>query len=287
MAGSKTDYDITTWNVRDMGSPAKRQKVHTYLNRRKAQITCLQETHLAEGEAIKLQRRWRGQIFSTEASAFAKGALVWVRAGVPFEVLSSSIDKEGRWVLVNGRLDGREVLIGSIYTPNQGQLEFLNGLSAKIREIGAERVVLGGDINTILDVDLDRSTPPLRGAPVHKLAKGTLEWMECWDLVDVWRLQHGRTREYSYHSAVHDIHVRLDRIICTRNISTDMLSSEYLCRTYSDHNPLKVKYTSGAVRSPVPQWRLQPTMLEDPVFREELAAHIIEYFEANDRSASG
>ena len=261
MAGSKIDYDIVTWNVRGLGSPTKRQKVHTYLNRRKAQIVCLLETHLAKGEAIKLQRRWRGQIFATETSAFARGALVWVRAGVPFEVLSSLIDKEGRWVLVHGRLDGREVLIGSIYATNQGQLEFFNGLSARIRKFGADRMVLGGDFNTILDVDLDRSIPHLKGAPVHKLAKGTSDWMECWELVDVWRLQHGRMKEYSYHSAVHDIHVRLDRIICTRNISMDMLSSEYLCRTYSDHNPLKVKYSSGAAYSPVPQWRLQPAML--------------------------
>ena len=210
MAGSKTYYDIITWNVRGLGSPAKRQKVYAYLNRRKAQIVCLQETHLAKGEAIKLQRRWRGQIFATEASAFAKGALVWVRAGVPFEVLSSLIDKEGRWVLVGGRLDGREIMIGSVHAPNQGQIEFLNSLSAKIREIGAEKMVIGGDFNTILDVDLDRSSSPLRGAPVHRLAKGTSEWTESWGLVDVWRLQHGRVQEYSYYSAVQDIHVRLD-----------------------------------------------------------------------------
>ena len=286
MARINISYDIVTWNVRGLGSPTKRQKIHTYLNRRKAQIVCLQETHLAKGEAVKLQRRWRGQIFATESSAFARGALIWIRAGVPFEVTSSRIDKEGRWVLVHGRLDGQEVLIGSIYVPNQGQLEFLNGLSANLREFETDRIILGGDFNTILDIDLDRSTPPLRGAPAHRLAKGTLEWMEHWGLVDIWRLQHGRLKEYSYYSAVHDIHVRLDRIVCTRNICIDMLSSEYLCRTYSDHNPLKIRYNSNGAQSSASQWRFQPVMLEDQAFREDLAAHILEYFELNDKSTS-
>ena len=127
-----------------MGSPSKRQKIYAYLCRRGAHIVYLQETHLAKGEAIKLQRRWRGKVFATETSAFAKGALIWVRPGVPFEPLETRIDKEGRWVLSKGRLNGEEVTLGSIYAPNQGQLEFLGELSPTLRDVGTEKMIIGG-----------------------------------------------------------------------------------------------------------------------------------------------
>ena len=86
---------------------------------------------------------------------------------------------------MNGRLDGHKILIGSIYVPNQGQLEFFHNLLVKIREAVTDKVLIGGDFNTVLDVQLDRSIPPLRGAPIHKLAKGMSEWMDGWDFVDV------------------------------------------------------------------------------------------------------
>ena len=189
MANVTKDYVIATWNVRGLGSPSKRQKVYAYMCRRGVQIALLQETHLAQGEAIKLQRRWRGKIYATETSAFARGALIWIRTGTPLEVAETRIDKNGRWVLLRGRLDGQEITLGSIYAPNQGQLTFLQELSLVLREVGTDKMVIGGDFNSVLDIMMDRSTPPLLGAPAHKIAKGLLEWSKHWGLEDVWRVR--------------------------------------------------------------------------------------------------
>ena len=41
----------------------------------------------------------------------------------------------------------------------------------------------------------------------------------------------------------------------------------------------------GRAIPPVPTWRLQPATLADPVFRDSLETHIIEYFEANEGTA--
>mgnify|MGYP002804950728 CR=1 FL=1 len=121
---------------------------------------------------------------------------------------------------------------------------------------------------------------------MHKLAKGVTSWLENWQLVDVWRLQHEKEKEYSYYSSVHNVHVRLERIVCSRNLCSMFVASEYLGCTYLDHNPLKVRFGDENRPSPIPQWRLQPTTLGDPVFREELAADITEYFELNQGTAS-
>ena len=64
---------------------------------------------------------------------------------------------------MEGKLDGQDVILGSVYAPNSGQVEFSNCLFPRLWEISAENMVLGGDFNIILDTDLNRSTPPLAG----------------------------------------------------------------------------------------------------------------------------
>ena len=54
-----------------------------------------------------------------------------------------------------------EVTQGSVYAPNQGQLEFLRTLLATLQEVHTDKIVIGGDFNSGLDIDLDIPTPPL------------------------------------------------------------------------------------------------------------------------------
>ena len=79
-------------------------------------------------------------------------------------------------MLLKGCLSGQEVTLGSISAPNQGQLEILRELSLIIREVSTDKMIIGGDFNSVLDVVMDRSTPPLPSAPAHKIAKGLANW---------------------------------------------------------------------------------------------------------------
>ena len=274
-------YTLITWNVRGMGSPAKRHKVLMMLKRRGAHIALLQETHISKGEALKLQKRWRGRIYATEYSAFARGALIWVRAGVPLEVGKSYIDPEGRHVILEVKLNGKDLILGCIYAPNTGQGQYLTDLSGILSLTGVRPKILGGDFNMVADTDMDRSTPPLLGAPIHKVAEGYRVWMNNWGLEDVWRVHHPTEREYSFYSGLHKLHVRLDTVICSAELTHCFIQSEYLSKTVSDHNPLMVMMQSGDTRPAVPLWRLQKEALEDSVFREDLRGEIRNYLGEN------
>ncbi|KAJ1137272.1 hypothetical protein NDU88_003685, partial [Pleurodeles waltl] len=86
----------------------------------------------------------------------------------------------------------------------------------------------GGDFNAVLDTDLDRSTPPLQGATSTKTAKKLVGWLDAWGLVDAWRLQHPATRDYSFYSGLHQVHTRIDRIVCTAGLARRVTHAEYL-----------------------------------------------------------
>ena len=123
-----SEYKVMTWNVRGIATPLKRHRVYSYLRRRHIQIACIQETHLTKVELTKLGKRWRGQVFGMCYSAFARGVLIWVAPGVPFVKTKVTIDQEGRYVLLEGELDGRSLNVAALYCPNVNQKAFLEGV---------------------------------------------------------------------------------------------------------------------------------------------------------------
>ena len=265
---------------------SKRYKVFAYLKRRGTHIAMLQETHMNEAEAKALQRRWRGQVYCTTYSAFARGVLIWIRPGVPFQKTGCTIDPEGRFVVVRGRLDGRDLALTSVYAPNVEQGKFLAELSNRLANFMIHPIILGGDFNCIADVGLDRSHPPLKESPVYRLAKQYTTWQTEWGLVDSWRRHNPAGRDYSFFSSIHQLHVRLDTFLCSAATQEAVQGVEYLARTVSDHNPALLTLQWDRAKSSIPTWRLKPEALEEGMFRETIREHITQYFEANHNTAS-
>lgn len=281
-----TIIKIGTWNVRGIHTPSRRYLIYSYLKRHHIQIALLQETHLPKPEIALLQRRWRCQIYATGYSAFARGVLIWVRPGVPFEIQDTVIDAEGRYVIVRGMLDGRQVVMASLYAPNTEQGVYLDSLSCVLAPWHGIPLILGGDYNSVLDVSLDRSFPPLPGRNMYTAMKALINWATQWRLTDIWRHRNPVDNHYSYYSGAHDLHVCLDRYMVLDDLLPNVSTAYYLGRTHSDHNPYVLQQEWEHVRSPIPLWRLQPDTLLDAPFRNLLATTIAQYFDENTGTAS-
>ena len=236
----------------------KRHKVFTYIKRRGVHVALLQETHLNAEEGKALQKRWRGQLYHTTFSAFARGVLIWIRPGVPFQCIRTWIDPEGRYVAVTGRMGGRDLTLVSVYAPNVEQGKFLTELSNRLASCLMGPVILGGDFNCIANITLDRSHPPLRDSPVCRLAKQFNTWQLKWGLIDSWRKHNGESRDYSFFSSIHELHVRLDAFLCSATVHESVQCVEYLARTVSDHNPVLLNLKWDRTRPCIPTWRLKP-----------------------------
>lgn len=97
-----------------------------------------------------MRRRWRGQLYATGYSAFARGALMWVRPDVPFAVTQTLIDVEGRYVIIQGTLDGRHIILASLYAPNVDQANFLNKVTNILAPWHDIPMILGGTTTAYL-----------------------------------------------------------------------------------------------------------------------------------------
>ncbi|KAJ1098413.1 hypothetical protein NDU88_003524 [Pleurodeles waltl] len=178
-------YTIFTWNVRGIHTPKRRYSIYSYLKRHSVHIAFLQDTHLALPEVSRLRRRWRGQLNAMGYSTFAKGALIWIRPGVPFVEEVQIVDDQGRYVLVQGHLAGRALVLGSIYAPNSEQASFFHILSCQLSGWSDYPWLLGWDFNSVLDPILDFSFSPLPTAPTMAAARALSTWATNWRLLDI------------------------------------------------------------------------------------------------------
>ena len=77
---------FTSWNVKGLNSPVKRNKVINQLKFLNTKIAFLQETHLKPLDHAKLHRGWVGQLYHSSFSSKACGAAILIHKSIPFSL---------------------------------------------------------------------------------------------------------------------------------------------------------------------------------------------------------
>lgn len=73
-------------------------------------------------------------------------------------------------------------------------------------------LIIGADMNAVVDVSLDRSC--VQNYPTHSLLHdGLCKFTSDFSLIDVYRIFHPTKRQYTFYSASHKSYSRLDYII--------------------------------------------------------------------------
>uniref|UniRef100_A0AAQ6AJ52 exodeoxyribonuclease III n=1 Tax=Amphiprion ocellaris TaxID=80972 RepID=A0AAQ6AJ52_AMPOC len=116
---------VITYNVKGLHSPVKRKKILSQLKNENCHIAYLQETHLSDVEHDKLKRSWADQVFySSHPSGRKRGVAILIHRQVNFTPASTFIDPNGRYIMVNGSVDGLQVSLLNIYAPNTSEPKF-------------------------------------------------------------------------------------------------------------------------------------------------------------------
>ena len=128
-------------------------------------MACLQETHLIESEAIKLGKKWKGQLYAASYSAYARGTLIWIAPGVPYKLQYAEMDIQGRYVMIQGTLDGKDLTLLNSYGPNVDDRDFFPQMQDLLAAEISSTLIWVGDHNCILDGQTDRDPPKLNTKP--------------------------------------------------------------------------------------------------------------------------
>ena len=121
-------------------------------------------------------------------------------------------DDNGRYILLNAKVQGSDYILGNVYAPNKikEQCNFFVELQQKFDDfitIQDQRIIIGGDFNVIMDQNLDCAG----GSPKEKESVIFLNDI-ClnYDLIDVWRTRNPDSTLFTWRQKKPLIQRRLD-----------------------------------------------------------------------------
>uniref|UniRef100_A0A3P8NIL1 exodeoxyribonuclease III n=1 Tax=Astatotilapia calliptera TaxID=8154 RepID=A0A3P8NIL1_ASTCA len=250
-----------SYNVNGLHSPIKRKKILGQLKSFNCHIAFLQEMHLSDIERDK-----------------KRGVTILVHRQINFTPLTTYRDPHGRYIVVNGSVDGVLVSLINIYAPNEDEPNFIHTISNLVLQKCSGVLLLGGDFNCVLSRYLDKQ--PSSKSHASQMRKALKHLTTELGLIDVWRNRFPRVRDYTFYSHRHASYSSIDFFFTSKTEEHRIDNIEILPITLSDHAPLSLSWDLGLTPR-LKLWRLNASLLNDSQFCEFIHAELNTYLELN------
>ena len=270
---------FTSWNVRGVNRPIKRTRIFTHLKRLHTEIAFLQETHLRVPDHSLLRKSWVGQVFHSNFSSRSRGTAIIIHKKVLFTASEILSDPQGRYIIVVGHLFHTPVVLANVYAPNWDDSEFFKKIIALLPDLNTYRLIFGGDLNCVVDTNLDRSSP--KATSVSKMSKALSNVMQHIGCVDPWRFLNPTKKEFSCFSHVHQSYSRIDYFFIDSRLLPSIKNVEYTAIVESDHAPVILEVDFILNYHNKPNWRLDPLLLSDKTFCQYISKGIDDFLLTN------
>lgn len=276
---SSNNVKIMSLNVNGLNIPKKKKRVMTKLKKEKAQIIFLQETHLTQSEHDKLKRYgYRNLYYSSYKGRYSRGVVTLISNMIQFDCEKELKDGEGRYVIVKGRLENEPITLVNIYAPPESDNKFFKALLDVIAVEAEGILICGGDLNVIMNHNMDTTSLKRNKGQLTRLVNISLEEM---GMVDIWRNLHPLDKDFTHYSAAHKVHSPTDYFLVYQSDSFRVKECEIGAADVSDHNPLYLKINiNNRKRHTV--WRLNVGILNNEQRIEKVKAEIKRYEENNN-----
>ena len=232
----------------------------------------LQETHVSSVSDCVLWNRESGfKGYWSLGTTSSCGVGVLVRDGLQLDHCSYRYDHAGRVALLDFSYNQQDFRIVNLYVPTDGsqRIEFLQSLDCFL--VTRRWLTVGGDFNCLLDLSKDKcgGNPSLGDTGAQHLKR----LISRYSLVDVWRKQHERSREFTWQNKSGAIRCRLDKFYISSSLTNDcVIASDILPYLHSDHDIvlLKVRVGNSCNNIGPGLWKLNTSLLSHKSVRDKV-----------------
>ena len=111
--------NIYSYNVRGIKDVNKRERLLNHLKSNYPGVYCLQETHLSVQDEAYFQNVFGDNCYFSHYSAQSRRVCIIIPKWCDFQLTKKEVDVNGRYVLVNGKINNKEITILNVYAPTQ------------------------------------------------------------------------------------------------------------------------------------------------------------------------
>ena len=232
----------------------------------------LQETHSDPNCEKIWKNEWGGEIIFSHGTTSARGIAVLIAKNSNMLVKNVYRDTEGRLIILDLEQNEQKLCIAAIYAPNEDKPSFFSTIGEILKDRSEHKIIIG-DYNLVLNVEQDRENTYNN----NNRAKEEVEnLMEQYCLRDIWRIQNGDRREFSWFKK-HAYPIKASRIdlaLVSGGLDQKIKNSLYLSSIKTDHRGLYLAVDLDPFERGQGFWKLNTTMLYEKEYVEKINEEI-------------
>ena len=248
----------------------KRHTIFKWLNDKKVDVCLLQETFCTASFSNVFDKNWKGKIIhSYSNTSHGRGVCMLLRKDLECTIIDTTTDDQGRFILVNMKINNCGYTICNVYCPNNvaKRIEFLNEAMSLI-EIKAQfpkSMIVAGDFNCVVDEQDKVSTELDRSSHTLKTFKSKS------DLVDSWRHTNDNCIEYTYiDPSPRGRNSRIDYIFLSTSLTSMIESSNRSQVPTPDHKCVITHLKVNTKKRGKGFWKLNGSILAHEEYENEM-----------------
>ena len=219
-----------------MGNKIKRQALFKYFRDREIDIVFMQEVHCTKNVAKLWENESGFKWYTSSGNSNSRGTVTMINPKCKVKINKSVVDHEGRNVLTNIEIDEQEFSLCNLYAPNEDKPEFFRNTFNVLQKFAKEHIIVGGDFNLALNNDVDR----LNCIYNKKSTTYVKEFMETFNLTDVWRDRNVDDRKYTWFkrgNCLADVRaLRIDFFLINTGLACNVLDTKITVGCRTDHS---------------------------------------------------
>lgn len=125
------------------------------------------------------------------------GSLILIKRNLPFVIEICSNDKSGRFSYFCTIMQGKKIAFISVYAPAVFDANFFQMLTNQLLLLNEYALIIGGDMNALADLRLDKST--IIFTKSQELTSANFKYfLQIFNFLDIWHVQNPSVRDYTF-----------------------------------------------------------------------------------------
>ena len=248
---------------------SKRRDLFQYVRSKQYNIICLQDTHVNKNLESFIKAEWGYEAYFSSYTTNSRGVMTLINNNFEQKVKRIKTDENGNFMILDMVIEDKEVTLVNIYGPNNDNPQFYEQMKQKIEEFQNDHVIICGDWNMIMDVEMDSFNYVNINNP--RARQSVLQLLDQENFIDPWRLMHENKKQYTWRRLnPTKKQARLDFFIIHESLFQYVTNTDIIPGYRTDHSAIILKLKFQNNERGKGYWKFNNSLLKDSQYIDKI-----------------